>query len=253
MTDTSKIFFLCRDSSASRFIAQALWQKGFLSGIIVENDHLARKKKISRLLKCRTRWRLPVAFLDLAVLVAYSRYMDAFLGRKLSPGSHFPDVKTIYVDSINGDDVSQLLDEQNPDALVVHGTSIIGEKLLSKSFKTILNIHGGIVPEYRNVHSEFWALYNRDYQKVGTTIMHLDRGVDTGAIALSKTVEIQPAESIFSVKEKNTRLAASLINEALELLHSGILPRVSQGAAGVAYRTPTALNIVALGLRGHLW
>ena len=41
-------------------------------------------------------------------------------------------------------------------------------------------MHPGICPEYRNSHGCFWALANDDLERVGMTLLRIDRGVDTG-------------------------------------------------------------------------
>ena len=41
-------------------------------------------------------------------------------------------------------------------------------------------MHPGICPEYRNAHGCFWALAKRDLNKVGMTLLKIDKGVDTG-------------------------------------------------------------------------
>lgn len=43
-------------------------------------------------------------------------------------------------------------------------------------------MHPGICPEYRNAHGCFWALANRDLNKVGMTLLKIDKGVDTGPV-----------------------------------------------------------------------
>ncbi|MGA7439404.1 MAG: formyl transferase, partial [Luteibacter sp.] len=43
-------------------------------------------------------------------------------------------------------------------------------------------MHPGICPEYRNAHGCFWALAERDLDRVGLTLLRIDAGVDTGPI-----------------------------------------------------------------------
>jgi methionyl-tRNA formyltransferase len=43
-------------------------------------------------------------------------------------------------------------------------------------------LHPGICPEYRNAHGCFWAIVRRDLDKVGLTLLRIDRGIDTGPI-----------------------------------------------------------------------
>jgi len=48
-------------------------------------------------------------------------------------------------------------------------------------------LHPGICPEYRNAHGCFWALANRDLDRVGMTLLRVDKGVDTGPVYLHAT------------------------------------------------------------------
>jgi methionyl-tRNA formyltransferase len=48
-------------------------------------------------------------------------------------------------------------------------------------------LHPGICPEYRNAHGCFWALANRDLDRVGMTLLRVDNGVDTGPVYLHAT------------------------------------------------------------------
>ena len=43
-------------------------------------------------------------------------------------------------------------------------------------------MHPGICPEYRNAHGCFWALANDDFERVGRSLVRIDRGVDTGPV-----------------------------------------------------------------------
>jgi methionyl-tRNA formyltransferase len=48
-------------------------------------------------------------------------------------------------------------------------------------------LHPGICPEYRNAHGCFWALANRDLERVGMTLLRVDPGIDTGPVYLHAT------------------------------------------------------------------
>ena len=49
--------------------------------------------------------------------------------------------------------------------------------------------HEGITPEYRGVHSPFWALANKDYGRLGYTLMRMGMKVDAGAVLAQGTVK----------------------------------------------------------------
>ena len=50
-------------------------------------------------------------------------------------------------------------------------------------------LHPGICPEYRNAHGCFWALANRDLDRVGMTLLRVDAGIDTGPVYLHGTCD----------------------------------------------------------------
>jgi len=50
-------------------------------------------------------------------------------------------------------------------------------------------MHPGICPEYRNAHGCFWALVNRDLDRVGMTLLKVDAGIDTGPVYLHGTCD----------------------------------------------------------------
>ena len=52
-------------------------------------------------------------------------------------------------------------------------------------------LHPGICPEYRNAHGCFWALANRDLDRVGMTLLRVDAGVDTGPVYLHGTLRLR--------------------------------------------------------------
>ena len=61
-------------------------------------------------------------------------------------------------------------------------TSFFKEEIFSIPTCGTFVMHPGICPEYRNAHGCFWALANRDLERVGMTLLRIDRGVDTGPI-----------------------------------------------------------------------
>ncbi|MCE2398468.1 MAG: hypothetical protein J4F34_05400 [Gemmatimonadetes bacterium] len=108
----------------------------------------------------------------------------------------------------------------------------------------LLNIHSGIVPAYRNVHSEFWAIRRSDFGNVGVSIIHLDEGIDSGPVALQRRLTVGPGESIFSVRYRNSLLAVEAALEALDAAASGPLPATPQDASKREFhRTPTLADL----------
>jgi len=80
----------------------------------------------------------------------------------------------------------------DPDLLVVYGSSIIRDPLLSEYDGRILNVHLGLSPYYRGAGTNFWPLVNGDPECVGATFMYIDEGVDTGEIIHQLRARVHP-------------------------------------------------------------
>jgi len=142
------------------------------------------------------------------------------------------------------------LKQLKPDVIVVSGTSLLSSKVVSIPSRFTLNIHGGILPCYRNVHSDFWAYYHKDYANIGSSIVYVDQGIDTGDVALQRSVKIDARDTLFSTKAKNLQLAGDLIVEALRNLENDTLDRVKQPKTkGSYYKTPRLIDWLRLVFR----
>jgi hypothetical protein len=128
------------------------------------------------------------------------------------------------------------------------------DKTDSRAANIFLNIHGGLVPKYRNVHSEFWALKNNEPHEIGSSIIYLDSGVDTGDLAIQEKIDVSDTTSVMRATVANLKVAARLAVKAAHLLESGQLPRLRQselnGPAGF-FQTPGFLALVPVWFTGH--
>jgi len=126
--------------------------------------------------------------------------------------NEYPNIKRVDVDDINelaADSID--FSVSNVDLILVYGTSILLPVTLNKlSNVPLLNIHTGVLPTYRNVHSDFWAMYNSDWDNVGVTLFHVNEGIDTGnIIELLKNSEAKN-QSLSEIKAKNLELSCEL-------------------------------------------
>lgn len=99
---------------------------------------------------------------------------------------------TTEVRSINGSLFTAVIEDLEPAVIVVSGTGIIAERVLTAG-PTFLNIHCGITPDYRGVHGAFWAITEGRPELAGSTIHVIDTGVDTGPIVAQRPIDIDPS------------------------------------------------------------
>jgi len=82
------------------------------------------------------------------------------------------------------DDVSNQLDqvrEGEYDMLMVLGGPYISDRHLAK-FKRAINLHFGVLPQYRGSYTIEWACVKKDFKHVGFTIHEMTRHLDGGRI-----------------------------------------------------------------------
>ncbi len=94
------------------------------------------------------------------------------------------------------------LSSLKPDIFIVHTGYWVGKKVRKIVNDKCLGGHPGITPDYRGVHSPFWAAYNNEFNKIGYTVFWLDNGVDTGDIIFQGIVSPKPDDSYFTLSWK---------------------------------------------------
>lgn len=115
------------------------------------------------------------------------------------------------VESINDPSVIDLLKQTQPELVVVLGTSILKEPVLVAA-PCFVNLHVGITPMYRGAHGQLWAVLNRDFENIGTTLHFIDKGIDTGAILKQGRFPFEPAtDNLLTLLAKSSVTGATLL------------------------------------------
>jgi folate-dependent phosphoribosylglycinamide formyltransferase PurN len=150
-----------------------------------------------------------------------------------------PPVYRIY--DINSDEAEALLKRLAPDVCVLMVMPLLKKKIFSIPPLGMLIFHPGITPEYRGTHSPFWAVLNRDCDRIGWSLLRLDAGIDTGAVlAQGCTRDPDPlTESHLVLAHRSHVEGLPGVVETLRKLQAGESPRVpTEGRKSVNYTHP---------------
>jgi methionyl-tRNA formyltransferase len=79
------------------------------------------------------------------------------------------------------------------------------------------NLHASLLPNYRGAAPINWAIINGE-TKTGVTTFFIDDKIDTGAMILSKEVEIEPNENAGLLHDKLMLLGSEVVIETLSLI-----------------------------------
>lgn len=140
------------------------------------------------------------------------------------------------VPHINHPDVVKLAREIRPDLICVFGTSLIRGDLLNEGRLGIINLHGGLSPEYRGADCTFWALYNGEPEKVGCTLHYIDSGIDTGRLIAHISPEVREGDDELVLFWRAVQDSAVVYAEAVARLAVGEQLGEAQPGKGRLYQ-----------------
>jgi methionyl-tRNA formyltransferase len=146
-----------------------------------------------------------------------------------------PDL-VLEVPHINDRRVVELAERLGPDIIAVFGTSLIKGPLLKMGRQGIVNLHGGLSPEYRGADCTFWALYNGEPEKVGCTLHFIDKGIDTGNLIAHVCPEVKPGDDELTLFWRSVMDSADAYAELFERLGRGESFGQSQPGKGRLYQ-----------------
>ena len=173
--------------------------------------------------------RASVRMLGRPFLDAWNQMQQAYAERYPKP----PDVPVVRVNNINDDATLEMLQQQQPDLIVVSGTNLVNRKTMESAPQgaRFVNLHTGISPFVKGgPNCSNWCLAEGTFHLIGNTIMWLDLGIDSGNIITTEQTELDGNETLFEMHWKVMEHAHDLYCRVVSLLAKG--PRASVSAAG---------------------
>ena len=119
-------------------------------------------------------------------------------------------------------------------AIVVAYGLLLPKAILDAPRFGCFNGHASLLPRWRGAAPIQRAIMAGD-KKTGMMIMKMDEGLDTGPIALSKSIDIAPDMTAGELYDKLEKIAAPLMVKAMEKLEQGDLTLTPQKSEGETY------------------
>jgi len=160
------------------------------------------------------------------------QYFGAFHTLRLSQGTVH---HTLPAGSINLPDEVRMMQELNPDVVVVFGTGILKEQLIQAFAGNIVNLHLGLSPYYRGSGTNFWPLVNREPEYVGATIHYLDAGIDSGHMICHVRPDIAAGDGPHDLGNKTIQKALEVFPAVLRAHAAGTVAARPQSGEGKLY------------------
>jgi methionyl-tRNA formyltransferase len=219
-----------------------------LAGLLIIRDEPGRRLRAAR----REIKRVgALKFLDVVAFRAFARvalasrdaaWADATLARlRAAYPARLEDVPQVVVSSPNSLAAQAFLTRLQPDLAIARCKVILKREIFDIPRIGTFVLHPGICPEYRNAHGCFWALANRDLDRVGMTLLRVDPGIDTGPVFLHGTCdfdEVRDSHNVIQYRAVFDNLDA--IGRTLTALHRGeeVTPVPTAGRTSAAWGQP---------------
>ncbi len=233
-----KTLLICHEGSAIDQVVLAGWlaEIGDLVGIVVLRER--RKRKIRRLRREFERGGV-LGLIDVLAFRTYYRLFLASADRRWEReavrrfrergAKALEDVPQLVSHSPNSKEVRRFIEAQAPDLAIARCKTLLARRIFSIPPNGTFVFHPGICPEYRNSHGCFWALVNDDLDRVGMTLLRIDKGVDTGPVYGFFTYDFD------EVGESHVVIQARVVLENLD----GLGAKLSEIMAGSAQTIDT--------------
>jgi folate-dependent phosphoribosylglycinamide formyltransferase PurN len=187
-----KIVLLTSDSYRHKYIAHQL-SKLFNLDLIITEKKSSKIQNISGL-----------SLVDSDFVKAHFLFREKSEIKFFETYENFPDARTIQLNhnEINNEDVFNIIKEVNPRLIILFGTSIIKDPLLSYFESKIINLHLGLSPYYKGSATNLFPFLYDDFAAIGATIHLATSKVDDGPILHQIRPDIKSDDSIHDIGNK---------------------------------------------------
>ena len=156
------------------------------------------------------------------------------------------DIPVYQPDSLKNDEIKSSFASLGADlALVVAYGKILPEEFLNAPKYGCINMHASLLPKLRGAAPIQWSIINGE-KRSGVTAMQMDKGLDTGDILLSESVEIRDDETAQELHDELSVLGAQVMRKTLLMLQRGELSPVRQDDSNSTYAPILAKELSAI-------
>ncbi len=128
-------------------------------------------------------------------------------------------------ESLKNDAIKQLLEDKQPELIVVVAYGkILPKYVLDFPKYGYINVHGSLLPRWRGAAPIQWSIISGD-KTAGVTTMKMAEGLDTGDMLLKYETEIGKTETAGELFDRIALSGAELLHDTIEQIDS-IVPEV---------------------------
>ncbi len=236
-----KIIFLASDCESSRWVYNSLIKDFEITKVILE-------KPISKKILFKNRVK-KIGLTKVLGQVLFSLIIAPYLrksGQKRKSEIIYTYglesneiIDCINVESVNDESCKNVIQNIQPNIIIVNGTRIISKQILQSTNALFINMHAGITPWYRGSHGGYWAVYYNDVKNFGTTVHVVDPGIDTGAVLKQAFILPEKKDNFATYPALQTAIGINALKEVLAEIVAGSFKTTKYTQKGSLNYQPT--------------
>lgn len=234
-----RLVVLTGNGREHRYVANRLCRQLPVAAVVV--DVTARRASLRRAFRGGFRRgvsRLLVHAFRRAIRDADAREaaLTRILGDELGATFLAQDL-VVEVPGVNSAEALAAVRRLRPDAILVYGTSIVGDAMLALARDVAFNMHTGLSPDYRGTDCAFWPVVNGQPELVGATVHECTAAVDGGAVFARARADWEPGDGLHELFARAVATGADLYVDAVRRYLAGDAQGTPQDLAlGREYR-----------------
>ena len=244
-----KTVLICHEDDVLNREALPLWLASFsdLAGIVSIRETREQKRnrvrrEIKRVGKARFLDVIAYRVFHRLFVLARDRADELAIQERLFK-KHPPlstSLPVLQTASPNSLETREFLARLAPDVIIARWNVILKPEIFGAARTGTFVMHPGICPEYRNAHGCFWALAQGELDKVGMTLLKVDRGIDTGPVFGYYTYPYnENTESHILIQHRTVFDNLDAIRDKLVEIHEGrAVPIDTRGRASSNWGQP---------------
>ncbi len=158
----------------------------------------------------------------------------------------------LRADDVMSEECLDFVRARRPDVIVTLFHQIVRRALIEIPTRGVLNVHPGLIPDFRGIQPYFWEL-SEGAERAGATVHFIeDETIDSGRLVGRTSYPVPPRASVQLNYWLTCRAAARLLPRCLAGLEDDLLePRAQDADAGAYWSWPDSAAFDRLRSRGH--
>ena len=151
----------------------------------------------------------------------------------------------IDLNDINNQDSINNIQKMAPDLIISIRYGVILKKpIIAIPKHGVINLHSGLLPNYRGVMATFWALLNGE-KTIGTTLHYIDdASIDTGSVIDQTELTVDPSRSyLWHVLSLYKSGSLTIIEAVIKITNKQNIKHTNQTGTGHYYTFPNELDL----------